>query len=293
MKTSTQTDLIANRIGLENTLRLYKEAGFDCYDLSLFDMLKDDCVFNSPAYLDKAKRIRAFADSLGLPCNQAHAPFPSSKTDIPENAEFNAVIIERIVRAMEIASVLGAKAIVVHPKHEVFYLQNQSALKEKNVAFYRSLEPYAKKFGIKVAVENMWQRNPIGGHIVDSACARPEDFIEMMDALNPEYFVACLDIGHAVLCSHDPADFIRALGHNRLHALHVHDVDGIADLHTMPFLEKVDFLSVADALKEIDYDGEITLEANNFYRNMPAEVYPEAVRMMAAAARFIANRASN
>lgn len=292
MLTSTQTHVLADRLGLEKALRLIFEAGFDCYDFSLFDMLKEDNVFNCPDYLEETKKIRAYADALGLPCNQAHAPFPSSMPFTPENIGYNSAIYDKLTRSMEIAATLGAKAIVIHPQAEVDYMKNREQLAEQNVIFYRSLTPFAQKYGIKIAVENMWQVNPIGGAIVDSVCGRPEEFAAMMDALDPAYFVACLDIGHAALCGHDPADFIRTLGQGRLHALHVHDVDGINDLHTMPFLSKVDFDAVTDALREIGYDGEITLEADKFYHRMPDAILPEAAKLMSAAARAIADRAS-
>ena len=34
--------------------------------------------FNSPDYVNIAKDLRKYADSLGIVCNQSHAPFPSS-----------------------------------------------------------------------------------------------------------------------------------------------------------------------------------------------------------------------
>ncbi len=294
MPTCTQTSQLAKRLGIDRALEIIKDAGYDAYDFSMGCMIyEENCIFNGPDYLKEAKRIRKVADALGIPCHQAHAPFHSSLPDTPENKEYNATIFGKIVRSMEIAATLGARYVVVHPVQHLDFLSNMEKLKEMNLEFYHSLQPYAEKFGIKVAVENMWQRNPIGGHIVDSVCARPEDFVEMIDALDPRFFVACLDVGHAVLCSHDPAEVVRALGHDRLHSLHVHDVDGIDDLHTMPFLAKTDWQSFADALREIRYDGHITLEADGFLKGMPDEILPVAAKLMARTARYLADQCEN
>ena len=47
--------------------------------------------------------------------------------------------------------------------------------------FYKSLIPYCEEYGIKVAVENMWQ---YPGMISHSTCSRPEEFIRYIDELD-------------------------------------------------------------------------------------------------------------
>ena len=90
-----------------------------------------------------------------------------------------------------IASILGAKCIVVHPKQHLPYRRNAETLKKINFDFYKSLIPYCEQFGIKVAVENMWQMNPVGRKtIVNSTCARVEEFCEYVDMLDSDFIVA-------------------------------------------------------------------------------------------------------
>jgi hypothetical protein len=81
-----------------------------------------------------------------------------------------------------------------------------------------------------------------------------------------------------------------AVGGKRVHALHVHDVDYINDCHTLPGAQKLDFDAVAKALADIDYDGELTLEADNFLRGFGVEFFPQAAKFMADRARFIADK---
>ena len=59
------------------------------------------------------------------------------------------------------------------------------------------------------------------------------------------------------------ANMIRALGH-RLQALHIHDNDCLGDTHQIPFSMNIDFSKVAKALKDISYQGELTLEADRY-----------------------------
>ena len=190
MLLSTQTSRLQNKFGYEAAIRILAGSGFDAFDLSLFRPVDDNDKLYKRNFRAYAKSLRDLADSLGIRCNQSHAPFPSSVGDPEKDAE----IFKSIVHAMEIASILGADHIVVHPKQHMPYRENAAKLKEINMRFYKDLVPYCKKFSIKVALENMWQMNPIGGKtIVDSTCSRVEEFCDYLDTLDSPYFGACLD----------------------------------------------------------------------------------------------------
>ena len=98
-----------------------------------------------------------------------------------------------------------------------------------------------------------------------AACATGEDFKKHIDVVNDDFFVACLDIGHAEMCgSGDGAvNMIKTLGY-RLAALHIHDNDRWHDNHQIPFSMSIDFDQIVKALKEINYQGYFTLEADQF-----------------------------
>ena len=130
----------------------------------------------------------------------------------------------------------------------------------------------------------MWQ---YPGMISHSTCSRPDEFIRYVDELNNDCMVACLDIGHAVLVREQPDEFIRRLGNKRLKCIHVHDVDGTNDLHTLPFFGITDWNAVMSALAEIGYNGDLTFEADNFMRNKPLELLPDCVKFMAATGKYL------
>ena len=257
---STQTDYLARKFGEEKAIDIIANTGFDAIDLSMFDMKNDDSFFNQSDYKEYAQKLKKQAQSRGLFFNQAHAPFPCSK---PDDA-YNTMIFDRIVKSIEIAGIVGAKCIVVHPMHHLPYIENADLLKQMNMDFYRSLAPYAKNAGVKVALENMWQRNPETKEIIVSACSRTKEFVDWIDTLNDDCFTACLDLGHCGLYGFDAAEMIKGLG-DRLGALHVHDNDYQSDAHTAPYLGKMHWDTICEALAKINYKGDFTLEADNFY----------------------------
>lgn len=287
MLCSTHSHLLSYQVGEEGAIRILAEAGFEAFDLSMFSQVNDPAhPFGGDAYREAALNLRRVADEIGIVCNQAHAPFPSSTGDQEEDEK----IFHSIVRAMEIAALVGAKVIVVHPKKHLPYPEQAEELKALNVTFYRRLVPYCERFGIKVAMENMFRTVPNEVRKQPSTCSTPEEFCAYIDEIGSPWIVACLDIGHAAVLGKDPVDFIRALGPDRLQALHVQDNDGVGDDHTLPFFGSIDYLAVMDALREIGYRGDLTLEAENFLKPVPQELRPAAEAFMYRTADFLRQR---
>ncbi len=239
---------------------------------------------NTDAYREYMLRLKKTADEAGIVCNQAHAPFPSAKYD---DEEFNKKMFDKIVRSMECASLLGAGIIVVHPIHGFPDGTDEFAL---NMDFYNRLLPYCQKFNIKVALENMWKTYTKRKHIAASACGTPEDFVRYLDALDSEWFVGCLDLGHCTLTDDEPQRAIRVLGKERIKALHVHDNDYVNDSHALPYLGLINWDETLEALAEIGYDGEFTYEADPFLREFPLEIKKEAAIFMCKVGKMMISK---
>lgn len=276
MLISTSTAL-AKKVGLEKTLELIKAAGFTAYDIdqtgSTEKIIKG--TFYEDDYRDKAYAIREFADSIGLPCNQSHAPFGAQHGDATKDS----ALFKMTVRSMEVASILGAKGIVVHPMHFLHYPYHAKQLKEINYRFYSDLMPYAEEFGITVLTENMWQVQPKSKHIIPSTCAWAEEFCEYIDMIDSPYLKGCLDIGHVILTGENLTRIITALGSDRLAALHIHDVSSKEDIHTVPYTRAVDFEEMLTALKTIGYQGDLTFEHVGYEVRFPEPLYLSALRL--------------
>lgn len=278
MLISTEIASAAAIIGEEKAIELYAKAGFDAWDFSMFAMCRYDwhnktLLPNSHPlagsdYLAFARKLRQIGEDNGIHCNQSHAPFP---VRVPE-------IRSHLKRAIECTAEAGGKICVIHP--------NNDKSPEENAEMYAELLPFAKECGVKIATENMWNWDDAKGQSSFAACATPESFCAHVDALQDDYMVACLDIGHAEMRGSDTSavEMIRALGH-RLQALHIHDNDKWLDSHQIPFSMQIDFDAVVKALKDIGYSGYLTLEADRYLHGRTKEDIFEGMKNMAAAAR--------
>ena len=289
MRVSCPTEVLDKKFSLRDTIRLLKEAGFDSFDLSMCsaaDEIKQLLIADD--YAEQARELRAFADELGITCNQTHTPFPTSLGDGKDEDRFQIQI-----RALEISGIMGASIAVVHPMQHLNYADHQRELFPMNVDFYKRLVPYAEKFGVKMATENMYQANNGSRIPSDSVCSRSWEFCELIDAVNSPWLVGCLDIGHVSLMGADIAQFIRDMGADRLQALHIHDTDFIHDSHTLPFTMSIDYESVAKTLSEIGYRGDFTFEAGSFFRRFPAQLCLSAAKLMNDTGRYLADLIQN
>ena len=276
---STTTYGLQSSFSVEESIRLVVKAGFPAVDISL---CKDNAFVLADDYRETAAKLRAVAESCGIIINQTHAPFSYYE-------RYTGEIVPNMARYVEFSGLLGAKTVIVHPiQYAVEHYKHSEQLFKENMEFYSSLAPVAKKFGVKVGIENMWQRRPVSNIIDDSACADPAEFIRYYDTLNdPEAFTVCIDIGHIPLCGRDPSYVIRQLG-SRIGALHVHDVDFVEDTHTLPGLGKIDWDSVCRALADVGYKGDFTLESHRFVEYYDAALIPAALRFMSEVASHYA-----
>lgn len=261
MELSINIHNLFSRYDFETCARLYRNAGFRCIDYSLEQMVQDGDVLNSDSWRERAEQIRHTCDELGLRINQTHAPFTFKDWD--NEAHFSEVILPRLHRAIEISGIFGATVCVIHPLHHFVYRGHEQEIFERNMKFYRELIPCCREAGVKTGIENMFQLDAQRRFRVHDTCSTKEEFVRYIDTLDSEYMVACLDVGHVSLpaCDDTAADVVRALGHDRLQALHIHDNDFCSDQHLIPFLGKLDWASITQALGEIDYAGDFTFEA--------------------------------
>lgn len=284
MKLSTTTERLQEKFGIYKAIDFLSEAGYDAIDFSQCDKEIYSAEHGKEYYVE----IRKYAEGKGLFFNQSHAPFSSSF----EDAQKTAKRFDEIVMAIKRASYLGVKNIVVHPCQHLKYdvEGNPEKLFEYNMEFYKKFIPYCEEYDIKVALENMWQYT---GMINHSTCSRPEEFIRYIDELNNDCFVACLDIGHAALVREDIVEFIKKLGNKRLQCLHVHDVDGTNDSHTLPFYGTINWHKVIKALADIDYKGDFTFEADSFMNNKPDDLLSECSKFMAKTGKYLVSEFEN
>lgn len=266
----------------EEILKLIKEAGFTCYDMTLFWKGTTEQIGVGPDWQENAKKLRACADSLGLKCEQTHSYFTNGLDEETSNRR-----IDYIKKDLITSKILGAKVVVIHP------ILGLTA--EQNIEFFKLFIPLAHELDIKIAIENVW--DVIDGKISPCCTSRPQDLLKIIDTLNDDHVCVCLDIGHAEMegCQTSAVEMINVLG-PRIQALHIHDNDLVHDDHQVPYSSKIPFSLILKALKENNYQGNITFEVETCYSKgsypdaqLPLELFPAFIKLEYEIGKYFAN----
>lgn len=278
MKLSVELFNLSRLFGDFKAVDMALEAGFDAVDYSFYweneasEMLGDN-------YREYAEKLRKYLDEKGIECNQAHAPF---SVEYDYEAAENKQAYIRIMRSVEAASILGAKCIVVHsisvPK-EVDFI-------EYNIEYYKKFIPYCKKYGICVAVENLFGVDEKRKQIIGKL-GSPKELNSIVEKINSPWIVACVDLGHAALTGYEPEEFIDGMNPKILRALHVQDTDYITDLHTLPYTGKLNWEKIMFSLKNAGYEGDITFEIFQYLKKFPNELIQDALNFAEVVGRYL------
>lgn len=272
MLLTTNVILFHNELGLQKTIDVFAEAGFEGIEFNTdlaehYDNTHDEAFY---------RQIGAYAKEKGVPITQAHAPFPSSFADDDERT---AKRFDEIVIGMRNAALLGARIVVVHPCKHIDCVEDPTKLEAMlayNIDFYMRLAPFAKEFGIKIAIEN----------ILGSVTASPEGLLRLLRELNDDAFTVCYDVGHAHLGGQGAAEMLYALG-DKIGCTHIHDNNGDSDGHTLPYYGTIDWEAVTKAFAEVGYEGNLNYEAGNFVRLAPVALRLESATYMAKIGKYL------
>lgn len=160
--------------------------------------------------------------------------------------------IEVVLKMIEAASILDASTVLVVPGlvtpsvgyNEVYY-RSQDVL--------RILEPEARRFNVTLAIENVWNRFLLS----------PLEMARYVDEIRSTHVGVYLDVAN-VLAYGYPEDWLRTLG-PRVKAVHFKDfrkdVGNILGF-THLFHGDVDWKAVMTALRDINYNGYVTVEVS-------------------------------
>ncbi len=284
MKTVTTTTPFDYMLSPTEAVKMIAEAGFSGIDLSLSSFYGGECK-------QLLLNVKAEAERYCIPFVQAHGPI--GKLVWSDKAGIKAYY-EKCMRSIDICLELNIPNLILHPTR--FSLGDHEAQIYMNTELFFPILCRVKDTGVRIALENMCgTKTDLNGNTVEHVCKTPSEHAKYVDEFNlavaaaekAPAAVACLDTGHAFCSGQDPANFARVLGKERLQALHVHDNDGTGDAHTLPYLGKTDWKAFKASLSDIDYTGDITLEAVNFTAHMPKEMLPTALRLMQSCAESL------
>lgn len=278
---------------------ILKDAGFSCADFSLNGYLTNTDLYRSQvnSFFDKStgelERFfaphKAGAAEAGIRINQMHMPYP---VYVPQaKGEINDYLRNVVApKSLEICAFFGCPYIVVHGFKLAHFLGSEEEEWRRTEDFLRFLAPMAKEMGITMCMENLY--NSVGRHLVEGPGCDARKAAERIDRMNEEYHGEvlgfCFDVGHGNLVGIDFGDFLASLG-GRVKVLHIHDNDGISDLHQIPFtftktrenLPSTDWQGFLGGLRHIGFRGTLSFETAPVLSAFPEAMKKDALAFIA------------
>lgn len=235
--------------------------------------------------------LKEAAEKHGVAFSQMHAPFPVWVENRPDVTDYIFMAMEKILALCEY---VHCPAIVVH---SVKYPDKAKEI-EINMEVYRRLIPAAKKYGVKICLENLFKS--VNGVLYDGPCADAEEACWYIDTLNEEageeIFGFCFDVGHAILMRRSPKEYVEKMG-KRLTVLHLHENNGSYDSHMLPYSHVVhsagclcDWEGLLAGLRNIGYDGALSFETFRVLGAYPKPLFTDALRFIHAIGAYWAQR---
>lgn len=281
MQIGVQTKNVVYDNHPEEGFSILKKAGFTCADFSLNSYLMNTSLYQLELnkFFDQSiQELEKFfsphklgADAAGITINQMHMPYPVYVPMASE--ELNQYLWQEVApKSMMVCAFFGCQYIVIHGCKLARYLGSEEEEWKRTEQFIKEMAPLAKELGITICIENLY--DSIGGHLVEGPCCDVKKAVERIDSVNEKYQAEvlgfCFDTGHANLVGIDFESFITGLG-DRLKVLHIHDNDGVADLHQIPFT----FAKNRENLASTDWEGFISgLKNIKFNRVLSFETAP-------------------
>ena len=290
----------------EDSIRLIKECGFESIDFDFDKMFSE--TFDKEGLtsfydmsleelLDYYKPLKAAAEEYGITFGQSHGICIMHYHYTENHDAINDYILKITEKHIAACAYLGCRAIVIHPwtGTEVHKDEERSV----NLDMYRRLIPAAKKYRVKICLENLFAMQEM--QCIEGSCSNADEACWYIDTLNAEagkdVFGFCFDVGHAVLTGADLYQYIVTLG-KRLTILHIHDNGGSSDAHMIPFTQldrrgkrlQIDWEMFIKGLKESGYEGPISFETFRGLGFVPPELQKDGLKFISAIGRYLIHR---
>ena len=285
MKIAIQGYATTQRFDVDTAYRMIKEAGFEAIDWALDQQWQDGCqrlCWNRPSIqsgesieqncvydMEMDEIIAHYQPEIdtikkyGFAITQAHAPFYNYSSKCVDFADY---AIETYKKVLKLCAYAGCPRLVIHgySRQVSDSVLNDNDIHIANMKMYSALIPTALETGVMILLENLFVTDPLNSRKYAGTCCDPYDAIAYIDTLNEmagsECFGLCLDTGHLNLANGYMQEYVEKLGH-RIKALHIHDNNGITDLHLSPYSGTIRWGDFYGALKSIGYDGDLSFES--------------------------------
>lgn len=226
-------------------LRLIKEASFDSIMLWWGDEFDD--------YKKIKTKLPELAANYGLSVENIHAPIMGANSIWLDNAN-SLDILRKYEKAILDCSALEIPTAVLH------LTDNKPDFAPTTLGLdrFKKLVDIAEKNSVNIALENNGDT-----YLLEY----------LFSNIKSDRLGFCYDSGHEN-CYDKGYGFLDVY-RDKVFALHLHDNDGINDIHAIPGDGNIDWENISSKLKEIRYDGAISLEvireSSNLYFDVNAD----------------------
>ncbi|MBQ4629732.1 MAG: sugar phosphate isomerase/epimerase [Clostridia bacterium] len=246
-------------------IEFHKNAGFDALDFPMKEiavMLSEKSDVN---YKRCIKQVKSDASNYDIRFEICHLPF-TIWNRISHSSSMVKKFEKMMMTSVEAAALLDVDYAVLHPNSVTINKDDFCEEKEFEICM-KHLSPiadYAKKLGVKLALENL--ASSYVGEDLYRYGQRAEEICKMADALG---IGICWDFGHANIAGAKQSEELMIVG-SRLKVIHVNDNLGYGDDHLPPYLGTIDWSDAMSGLKAIGFNGLFNYEIQT--ANLPGEV---------------------
>ncbi len=255
--------------GLDGTLdplsfiAIAAKYGFPAVELAIGEA---GSAFGTDVTQARCEEVLAAAASAGIAVASTASGLYWGRSLADGSASIRAEAQDDLAKMLQVASWLGVKTHLTIPGAvDVFFMPDREALPYAHVWKYategiRALLPVAEKCGVRMGIENVWNRFLLS----------PHDMASFIDQFESPWVGAYVDVGNLQPFGY-AEDWLRHLG-KRVVGIHFKDfkrnvgtAEGFVDL-----LEgDVNWPAVMDAIREIGFDGPVVAEMIPYYRHYP------------------------
>lgn len=253
MKIGIESGAYLDRYGFAEGLARMKAHGYEALDYQRFADTETELFRVSEAEFERTLRTqRAAIEDAGIEITQTHGPWRWPPRDFTE--EDRAERFEKMAKSIRGTAILGCRNFVIHPIMPFGDDRDPEPerLWDMNLAFMSRLVEVGRSCDVVVNFENM--------PMIALSISRPEAILRFVKTVDSPFFKVCLDTGHCAVFGDSPAQAVRLIGKEYLATLHIHDNNGHNDLHWNPYTGVIDWDDFSAALREIGFEGAVSLE---------------------------------
>lgn len=278
MKKSISIWSFSPTLPLADRLRLAREAGFDGFEIDL----SDDGPLTPGSSAAEIAAVRTLAEQSGIELSGLATGlyWTANPASADSAVRFRAEAV--LKKQIEIAHALELDAILVIPATVgADFLPNCEIVSydlawQRATDFIRAALPVAEKAGVRICVENVWNKFLLS----------PLEMRQFVAQFDSEWIGVYFDVGNAVATGY-PEHWINILGH-QIRRVHLKDyrravgsIDGFVEILS----GDVNWPLVMGALRAVGYSGWLTAEMIPpvpFYKHSPETLLFNTSRAMDA-----------